>query len=64
MFKNKYVAFGLFTMLFIGLFNLLDWLYATVIAKSGYSFSVWIDLLAPLTVGIVIGYFVFLRKKG
>ncbi len=63
MIKNKYIAFGLFVVLFMAFWNLLDYLYSTFIAKSAYQFGAGIDLGLPIVVAIVAGYFAFLRKK-
>ena len=63
MIKNKYVAFGLFVVLFFAIWQLLDFLYNTFITKIGYQFSPIIDLTIPLVVSVTIGYLLFLRKK-
>ena len=63
MIKNKYAAFGLFIVLFFGLWQLLDLLYNTFITKIGYQFSPIIDLFVPIAVAAAIGYVLFLRKK-
>ena len=63
MIKNKYVAFGLFVVLFFALWHLLDFLYNTFITKIGYQFSPIIDLAVPLVVAVTVGYLLFLRKK-
>lgn len=63
MIKNKYVTFGLFVVLFFAFWNLLELLYNTFITKSGYQFSLIIDLTVPLVVSVTIGYLLFLRKK-
>ena len=62
MIRNKYAAFGLFAALVLVFWNLFDWLYASFITGSGYSFGAAGDLIMPLTVGIVTGYLLFLRK--
>ena len=61
--KNKYVIFGLFVVLVLLFWNLLDWLYATIITHSNYQFGAGTDLFMPLVVAIVMGYGLFLRKK-
>lgn len=63
MIKNKYVAFGLFVVLFLFLWQLLDFFYNTFITKIGYQFSPIIDLTVPLVVAITVSYLLFLRKK-
>ena len=61
---NKIVAYGLFVVVFMLIWNLLDFLWATLIAKSGYHFAAATDLVIPLVVSVVIGYVLFMRKKG
>ena len=61
--KNKYIAYGLFLILFTAFWNLLDFLYATLITHSGYRFGAGTDLFIPLVVAGVSGYLLFLRKK-
>ncbi len=63
MIKNKFVAFGLFIFFVIVICNLLDYLYATMINHSVYQFSSGSDLFVPLAVGVVVGYFMFIRDK-
>ena len=63
MIKNKYAAFGLFVALFFALWQLMDFLYSTLITKIGYQFSPIIDLTVPLVVAVTTGYLLFLRKK-
>ena len=61
---NKKAAYGLFVVAFMLIWNLLDFLWATLIAKSGYHFAAVTDLAVPLVVSVVIGYVLFMRKKG
>lgn len=63
MIKNKYVAFGLFVVLFLALWHLLDFLFNTFITGKGYRFLPVIDLVIPLAVSIAMGCVLFLRKK-
>lgn len=63
MIKNKYVAFGLFVVLFMVGWNLLDFIWSALITKSPYIFSAGTDLAIPLVAALVIGYFLFLRNK-
>ncbi len=64
MIKNKRIVFGLFVAAFLLFWNLLDLLYNTLVAGSSYQFTTGVDLVSPLAVAIVIGYLLFLRKKG
>jgi len=61
--KNKYITYGLFLILFTVFWNLLDFLYATVITHSGYRFGAGTDLLIPIVVACVSGYLLVLRRK-
>ena len=61
--KNKYVLFGLFLVLVLAFWNLLDYLYLTLITHSEYKFGIISDLLIPLVVAVVMGVILFLRKK-
>ncbi len=63
MIKNKYVAFGLFVVLFLALWHLLDFLFNTFITGKGYQFLPVIDLVIPIAVSITVGFVLFLRKK-
>ena len=63
MIKNKYVAFGLFVVIFLALWHLLDFLFNTFITGKGYQFSPAIDLVVPIAVSIAVGCVLFLRKK-
>ncbi|MED9968958.1 MAG: hypothetical protein UFA98_02950 [Ruminococcus sp.] len=57
----------LFLALFIGLWNLFDFLYSTFISQSRYFFDVYYDLLTPLGFGLLIFFILFvlgaLKKK-
>ena len=61
--KNKYITYGLFLILFTVFWNLIDFLYATVITHSGYRFGAGTDLLIPIVVACVSGYLLVLRRK-
>ena len=63
MIKDKRVAFALFTVVFVVLWNLLDFLWAVLVTGNGYHFSAGMDLAAPLDPALVIGYLLFLRDK-
>ena len=53
--KNKKLAFGLFVVLAVVLWNLLDYLWSVFIAGSPYHFSGATDVGAPLIPAIIIG---------
>ena len=63
MVKDKKTAFVIFVLIFMALWNLLDFLYNTVITKIGYQFKTTTDLLIPLGMALVLGYLQFLRNE-
>lgn len=63
MVKNKYVAFVLFVIAFLALWNLADYLYTTFITNGTYHFSVGTDGATPVVIAMVSGYLLFLRKN-
>jgi len=63
MVKDKKTAFVIFVVIFMALWNLLDFLYSTLISKSGYQFKSTTDLMIPLGLALVFGYLQFLRSE-
>ena len=63
MIKNKYIAFALFVVLVIIFWNLLAYLFSTLITGHVYQFSAGNDLGFPLAAAAIMGYLLFLRKK-
>jgi F0F1-type ATP synthase membrane subunit a len=63
MVKDKKTAFVIFVVIFMALWNLLDFLYSTLISKSGYQFKSTTDLMIPLGLALVLGYLQFLRNE-
>ena len=63
MMKNKYVVFGLYVILFLTFWNVLDFLYSTLITNSKYQFGAGSDLFTPLVAALASGYLFFLRGK-
>lgn len=63
MVKDKKTAFVIFVVIFMALWNLLDFLYSTFITKAGYQFRTSTDLLIPLGMALVLGYLQFLRNE-
>lgn len=61
MIKNKVVLFILFVILCVGFWMLFEYLVQTFITRHGFQPSL-VDLSTPLAVGVVVGYFSFLRK--
>lgn len=62
MIKNNKIAFGLFVVIFLIIWNAAEYLYTTFITRSAYQFTTAKDLIEPLVVSILIGWFIFLRK--
>lgn len=62
MIKNKYVAFGIFVVCSVVLWNLLDYIYNVIITKSAFHFAFSSNLLLPLSLAIVAGYLFYLRN--
>ena len=63
MVKDKKTAFVIFVVIFMALWNLLDFLYSTLITKSGYQFKSTTDLMVPLGLALVLGYLQFMRNE-
>lgn len=54
MIKNRIISAVVGTVLFFGFWTLLDYLYATFISRSGFTFDIWFNVAIPLIIGIVI----------
>ena len=63
MIKNKNVTFGLYVVVFVAFWNLLDFLWCVLISKTAYQFRTVSDLMLPLVLAIVSGYLFFLRDS-
>ncbi len=61
--KNRKVAFGIYVVLCLVFWNLLDFAWAVLISKSSYHFSGGRDLGIPLGLAIISGYLLFLRNN-
>ena len=61
--KNKYAAYVLFIIAFFAFWNLVDYLYTTLIARGTYLFAAGTDGAIPAAAAIVSGYLLFLRKN-
>ena len=59
---NKKAAFGLFVVLCVAFWNLLDFIWSVFIVNGSYHFSGGIDLGVPVISAIIIGYLLFLRN--
>ncbi len=63
MLKHKIVQFVAFLAMILVLWNLLDFLYAKIFIKTAYQFTPWNELIMPLIVGSIMGYFIFLKRN-
>jgi len=63
MIRNKYIAFVMFVIIFLALWNLADYLYATLITNETYHFAAGSDGVIPAAVAIVSGYLIFIRNN-
>ena len=63
MIKNKYVVFTLFIIAVLAVWNLLDYLYSTLITGGSYHFAAGTDMGLPVVAAVVVGYILFFRKK-
>ena len=63
MIKNKIVSLILFIVVFLLIWNALDYLYSVVITNNAFHFAAGLDLIVPLVVSAVIGTLLFLRDK-
>ena len=62
MLQNKWVKFVLFLVIVLITWEILEFLYSKIAGGTFAPFSLG-NLLIPLVVGIVMGYFTCLRKK-
>ena len=60
---KKIIVFLLFIAVFVGVWNLLDFLYSSFITRSGYQFGIGDDLLIPLVISLIIVFPLFIKKK-
>lgn len=63
MIKDKRVAFVIFVVAFVAIWNLCEILYATFITKSAYQFKPLYDLGGPLLAANILGFILFLRNN-
>ena len=63
MIKNKTVAFVLFVVVFLLVWNVLNYIYSSYISGNGYQFEASKGIGMPSIISIMIGYLLFLRKK-
>ena len=56
---QKYIFFIFLVVVF---WNILDFIYSTLITKSGYNFTFDSNIGLPLVVGVVVGYLILFRN--
>lgn len=59
---NRYAAGGVFTVVFIGVWILLDYLWCTFVQQTEFTFTFWKDLLLPVLIAAVCILTVFALK--
>ena len=52
---KRHAAVALFTVVFIGFWILLHYLYSSFISQSEFEFSVLTDLVLPAAAGVILG---------
>lgn len=63
MIKDKRIAFALYVVLFVVLWNILDLLWSKNVNGAGYDPAAGFDIVTPLIVAVVTGYLFFIAKK-
>lgn len=54
---------ALFALLFLAVWNGLEYLYSTLITRSGYHFTAGADLWMPLGLAVILGYLLIYRRE-
>ncbi len=60
---NKILQFCVTAIVFIACWNVLDFVYAELVAKTGYQFTVGNNLILPIVASLVVYLIDFLLKK-
>lgn len=63
MIKNKTVAFVIFVLVGIAIWNICELIYTSFITKSGYQFDATECIGKPALLAVLVGYALFLTKK-
>ena len=63
MIRNKYLKLALFTAAVLIIWNLLHFLYTTVITQGTCVFSATSDLLIPLGSALAVGFVFYIARK-
>ena len=61
--KSKIIPYIIFLVAFVAAWNLVDYIYMTFITKSGYSFGIAGNIIVPMVIALVTGYFCILKDK-
>ena len=61
---DKKAAFAIYIVIFMAVWQLLEFLYGRFITGSGFQFSVMSNIVFPLVVGAATGYFSVMKKDG
>ncbi len=64
MIRNRYAALALFAVLVVVVWDLLDYLYTTVIAGQAFVFSAAANVFIPLACALAVGYILFFLNRG
>ena len=62
MIRNKYVACALYVVLTIVFYNVLDFVHKTFIAGGGYQFTLSMDLITPVLIGVCLYFLTAMGK--
>ena len=61
---DKKAAFAIYIVIFMAVWQLLEFLYGRFITGSGFQFSVMSNIVFPLVLAAVTGYFAVMKKDG
>ena len=61
---DKKAAFAIYIVIFMAVWQLLEFLYGRFITGSGFQFSVMSNIVFPLILAAVTGYFAVMKKDG
>lgn len=52
--NDKWVTMAISAVVFVAVWNLFDYLFATFVSGEGYHFSAFTSILLPAIVGVVV----------
>ena len=61
--KNKWVKFIAYIIGFPILWNAVDYVWDVLIQKNQFQFKVTANIITPVVIACIIGYFSYLRDK-